>query len=154
MSAEFAYDYDFSAAPKMNPNHAPKRNPKQVPNHKPNLRKLENEQINLKENEKAANIAVAKFFAVVALCIAAMAVVCFSYAQVRDEKLTYKSYQKQLAIYQSQQNEIDAKLGTLISADKISKIAVEKLGMVKLSEDNKIYVSSNTENQILVSAEK
>ena len=88
----------------------------------------------------------------VVFSVICFSIICSSFAAVRSEKLNYSRKISELEIYKSQQVEVDAQLGTLVTADKIAKSAVEKLGMVKLSDENKTYAVPEEENRILISA--
>lgn len=155
MAADFAYDYNYSAAPEFAPGGAPSKKPQQKrePERAP-LYAMEKQKVDEVALSRKNNLLVIKAFAVIVFAVSLLAVFFSSLSAVRDERISMQQNQKTLAIYQSQQVEVNAKLGNLVTPDKIAKIAVEKLGMVKLSDENKRYVSSEGENQIIISAEK
>lgn len=151
MAAQYAYDYMSNAAPDMMPQRAPQKRPQEK--NRPDLHAVERPKVDSAAQQRASAAVVAKFLVLVVFSIACFGIICDSFADVRSEKLNYAENLKQLEIYKSQQVEVDAKLGTLVTPDKIAKIAVEKLGMVKLPDENKTYAYSSGENEIVVSRE-
>lgn len=149
MAAEFAYDFAYSNAAEAMPQRAPQRKPQEEK--VPELRALERPQSRTNAQESPSALVVAKFMSLVIFSVICFSVICSSFAAVRSEKLNYAEKMRELEIYKSQQVEVDAQLGTLVTADKIAKIAVEKLGMVKLSDENKTYALPSEENRIVVS---
>ena len=151
MAAEFAYDYSYNSAAPAMPERAPQRRPQKEKT--PGLHALERPETrtNAQENPSAV-VVVAKFMSLVVFSVICFSIICSSFAAVRSEKLNYSKMTSELEIYKSQQVEVDAQLGTLVTADKIAKIAVEKLGMVKLSNENKTYALPSEDNRILISA--
>lgn len=150
MAAEFAYDFMYDGAIQEVPDQTAQRRPREE--YVPDLHALEKNQTSAREVPSA--LVVFKFMTLVVFSVVCFSVICSSFASVRSEKLNYASKLKELEIYKSQQVEVDAQLGTLVTADKIAKIAVEKLGMVKISDENKTYALPKEENRIVVSREK
>ena len=150
MAAEFAYDYAYNNAPAAVPQRAPQRKPREEK--RPDLRALERPETRTNAQENPSAVVVAKFMSLVIFSVVCFSIICSSFAAVRSEKLNYSKKVRELEIYKSQQVEVDAQLGTLVTADKIAKIAVEKLGMVKLSDENKTYALPQEDNRILISA--
>lgn len=148
MAAEFAYDYDYmSAAPAVKPQSVPQKKPDNA--EKPELRKLRKPREDVRRQTVASHLAVARFFAVVAVVMAAFIVLCASFSQLRASRIAYNEQVKLLGIYQNDQKQVEARLAKLVSVDKIEKIAVEKLGMIKISDDNVIYIDTADENEII-----
>ena len=150
MAAEFAYDYAYNNAAPAMPQRAPQRRPQEEK--APDLRALERPKTRTDAQEAPSALVVAKFMSLVVFSVICFSIICSSFAAVRSEKLNYSKKVRELEIYKSQQVEVDAQLGTLVTADKIAKIAVEKLGMVKLSDENKTYALPSEDNRILISA--
>ena len=150
MAAEFAYDYEYNNAAPALPQRAPQRSPQEEK--APDLRALERPKTRTDAQEAPTALVVAKFMSLVVFSVICFSIICSSFAAVRSEKLNYSKKVRELEIYKSQQVEVDAQLGTLVTADKIAKIAVEKLGMVKLSDENKTYALPTEDNRILISA--
>lgn len=150
MAAEFAYDFAYNNAAEAVPQRAPQRKPREEK--LPELRALERPQTRTDAQESPSAVVVAKFMSLVIFSVICFSIICSSFAAVRSEKLNYSKKVSELEIYKSQQVEVDAQLGTLVTADKIAKIAVEKLGMVKLSDENKTYALPSEDNRILISA--
>lgn len=156
MPTNYAYDYDYdynrtNAAPELDPNLRPKPKAKPSQERKLDLRRLEKEQLDLQSQQRAAASTVLNFIPLVVLIVVACVILCSSYSSVRSKRLSYSRNLSKLEIYKSQQVEVDAKLEMLVTPDKIAKIAVEKLGMVKLAEENKSYAVSNDENEVVIS---
>lgn len=147
MAAEFAYDfiYESSAAPVQ----APQRKPQEEV--KPDLRRVQKPDIDIDKQSAAAASVVKRFSAFVVFGIVCMSIVCSSFAAVRSEKLAYSNALRKLEIYQSQQVELSAQLGTLVTPDKVAKYAVEKLGMVKVADENKIFVVADSKADVEIS---
>lgn len=148
-----AYEYyGGSAVPESVPGAAPKRKPEVEK--APELKKVKKQRPDIRSQEKASYARVAKFAVPVALALVALAVMCNSFSQVRSSRLELQRQQATLGIYLNQQKEVEARLAKLVSVDRIEAIAVEKLGMVKLSDDNKFYFNTADKNEIIVSGEK
>lgn len=152
MAAEFAYDFMYDNARQAAPQRAPQRRPQEE--RLPDLRALERPETRTNAQENPSALVVVKFMSLVVFSVMCFSIICSSFAAVRSEKLNYAEKLRELEIYKSQQVEVDAQLGTLVTADKIAKIAVEKLGMVKLSDENKAYALPSEENRIVVSRGK
>ena len=135
MAAEFAYDYSYYNAAEAAPQRAPQRKPQGEK--APGIRALEKPKTRTDAQENPSAVVVVRFMSLVVFSVICFSIICSSFAAVRSEKLNYSKQVRELEIYKSQQVEVDAQLGTLVTADKIAKIAVEKLGMVKLSDENK-----------------
>ena len=152
MAAEFAYDYMYNNVAEAVPQRVPQRKPQEEK--LPDLRALERPKTRTNAQESPSALVVVKFMSLVFFSVMCFSIICSSFAAVRSEKLNYAEKLRELEIYKSQQVEADAQLGTLVTADKIAKIAVEKLGMVKLSDENKTYALPSEENRIVVSRGK
>lgn len=150
----YAYDYgdnlQYNAAPLKQPSPAPKSRPQ--PERK--LKRLDNPLHDSAARQRAANLAVIKFSAVVLVAFIALTAICASFSAVRKQQINLAKQKHTLSIFQSQQVEITAKLNALVTPDKIAKIAVEKLGMVKLADENRSYISFEDKNEVIVSKEK
>lgn len=144
-----AYEYYGSNAA---PNAVPKNRPHEQP--KPQLKKVKKQKLNTAAQERASYAAVARFAVPVAVVLVAFVILCNSYVQVRSSRLALQEQQAALSLYLDQQKEVEARLSKLVSVDQIEKIAVEKLGMIKLSDENKLYVNTANKNEIIVSGEK
>ncbi|MCM1364668.1 MAG: hypothetical protein NC122_04390 [Faecalibacterium sp.] len=148
-----AYEYyTTNAVPNSVPNTAPQRKPEDEK--KPELKKLKKQRPNVRQQEKGSYARIAKFSIPVVLAIALFAVLCNSFTLVRSSRFELRDQQELLGVYLDQKTEVEARLAKLVSVDRIEEIAVEKLGMVKISDENKLYVNTADENEIIVSGEK
>jgi len=93
---------------------------------------------------RAALVCVAAFVALV------MNVYCYQLRDSLDRQITQA--QEQYNMMDSQNTELKMQLSNMVSLDRIEKIAVEKLGLVKLNCADIEYVNTNDENRVLVSS--
>lgn len=147
MAAEFAYDM-YSAAPERAPQKRPQKKTQRE------FESLERKSPDLDAKSKSNAVTIIKCTAFAAFVVVCLGIMCSSLAGAREAKLKYSRELANLEIYKSQLVEVNAKLGTLVTPDKIAKIAVEQLGMVKLPDENKTYAVSNRDNEIVFSREK
>lgn len=157
MSAQFAYDYRFepigsTAAPVLEPNFNPEKKPEVKPG--PELRRLKKRGPSARERERASLAVVAKAFVWMALAIALLGVFCNSYAARTISRLELQNTQTRLAMYKEETVVLKDKLSKLVSANNIDKIAVEKLGLVKVASSNEVYLDTGKENKVIVSQSK
>lgn len=146
MAVEYMFDYT-SAAPEIMPQPLPKRE-EQV-QEKPELKKVKKPYVDLKKQTVDSHIRAAKFSAVVITVMLSFVLLCTSLSQVRSSRINYNQQLKTLEVYKNDQKQVAARLAKLVSVDKIEKIATQKLGMVKLSEENIIYVDTADKNKII-----
>lgn len=157
MSAQFAYDYRFepigsTAAPVLEPNINPGKKPEARPG--PELRRLKKRGPNARERERASLVFVAKGFVWMALAIALLGVFCNSYSARTVSRLELQNTQTKLSMYKEETVVLKDKLSKLVSANNIDKIAVEKLGLVKVASSNEVYLDTGKENKVIVSQSK
>lgn len=157
MSAQFAYDYRFepigsTAAPVLEPNSNPVKKPEAKPG--PELRRLKKRGPSARERERASLVVIAKGFAWMAFAIALLGVFCSSYAARTVSRLELQKAQTKLSMYQEETVVLKDKLSKLVSANNIDKIAVEKLGLVKVASANEVYLDTGRENKVVVSQSK
>ena len=149
MATQYAYDFDFSAVPV----YAPQRKSEPQKKPKPDLRRLENQRrVQSKEEERAAGVKVIKVAVMTAFFAAVLCVVCTSFCMVWSARRQQQSALNELELSKSEQVEINAKLNSLVTPDKIAKIATGRLGMIKLPDENKLYSSAGNENEVVYSA--
>ncbi|MGN1195517.1 MAG: hypothetical protein ACI4SB_08535 [Acutalibacteraceae bacterium] len=146
MAVEYMFDYT-SAAPEIMPQSLPKSKP-QV-KEKPELKKVKRPYVDLKKQTVASHMRAAKFSVLVITVMLSFVVFCTSLSQVRSSRINYNQQLKTLEIYKNDQKQVAARLAKLVSVDKIEEIATQKLGMVKLSEENIIYVDTADKNKII-----
>lgn len=151
MATQYAYDFDFSAAPVRKPQQKPEVQKKP----KPELRRLESQRKGqTREEEKAAGMRVAKATAVTVFFAVVLCVVCTSFCMVWSARRQQQSALDRLEIGKSALVEVNAKLNSLVTPDKIAKIATGKLGMIKLPDSNKFYSDAGNENEVVYSAKE
>lgn len=148
MAAEYAYKYDYgysNAAPAQPLEREEKRR-----------RAEQQRQINKVQQSEAAQgkkatlqvMKAAAFFCVV---LAMFAVACNSFIAKDKAKKRLDSANAQLVICQAENKELNAKLTALKSVENIDKFAVEKLGLVKVTPENEIYLGSEKGNRVILS---
>lgn len=150
MAEPYFYIYD-SAVPDYTAEPTPV-NPKKQPE-KPKLHKVKKKKQDLRASERKANLAVAKVFAVVVVCTVSVAFMLSSFSAIREAESKNQKISKQFGIYNSKLIQLDSELSMLVTPEKIEQIAVGKLGMIKLPQENKLYSSVQKKNKIVLSPE-
>ena len=146
MAVEYMFDYT-SAAPELFPQQAPVKKPQEK--EKPELKKVKKPRADLKQQTVTSHLRTAKFSVLVITVMLSFVLLCTSFSQLRASSLNYDRQADTLEIYKNDQKQVSARLAKLVSVDKIEKIATQKLGMIKLSEENIIYVDTADENMII-----
>ena len=150
MAAERAYKYDMGYA-------VPERRPEieKQPDKKPELRKVKKDKIEaLISSEKATNRKLVKVVAFMSVVLVMFAAVCNSFS-VRDRARTkYENIQDDYVFAQSQNREMKVKLNNLVSAVNIDEIAVNRLGLVKVTAGSEIYLDTSDGNKVVLSQDK
>ncbi|MGN1444284.1 MAG: hypothetical protein ACI4XE_10605 [Acutalibacteraceae bacterium] len=146
MAVEYLFDYS-SAAPELIPQPIPGKKPQAEK--KPELKKVKKPRVDLKQQTVASHVKAAKFSALVIVVMLSFVLLCASFSALRSSRIHYNQQLDTLEIYKNDQKLVAARLAKLVSVDKIEKIAVEKLGMIKLSEENIIYVDTADKNEII-----
>lgn len=154
MAQQFAYDFSAYNNGSTAPSYIPERKTKQQSEQKPELRRLKRKAEDVRKSELASAKVIAKFFAAVAFAVVLFSIVCNSFAAVKSSKYQQIKYQAQRDLQQNNYLEKCAELNALVTPDEIARTAVEKLGMIKVSDENKLYASASSENEILFSADK
>ncbi len=154
--AQYAYDFSLynngSAAPNVIPERERKTEPQ--PLKTPELRPLKKQREDVRKSEIESAKVIAKFFAGVVFCVVIFSVICSSFAAVKSAQYSKMKYESERNLLENSYLEKCAELNTLVTPDEIVRIAVEKLGMIKVSDENKLYANTDNENVILVSADK
>lgn len=148
MAAEYAYKYDYgysNAAPAQPLEREEKRR-----------RAEQQRQINKVQQSEAAQgkkaaLQVMKAAAFLCVVLAMFAVACNSFIAKDKAKKRLDSANAQLVICQAENKELNAKLTALKSVENIDKFAVEKLGLVKVTPENEIYLGSEKGNRVILS---
>ena len=84
------------------------------------------------------------------MVLAMFAVACNSFIAKDKAKKRLDSANAQLVICQAENKELNAKLTALKSVENIDKFAVEKLGLVKVTPENEIYLGSEKGNRVIL----
>lgn len=151
MAAERAYDYYAYE------NAAPERVPVRLPDteKKPEIKKAKKtRQEILIYNEKIANRKLVKVAAVVFSMLVLYAVVCSSFIAKDTARRNLEQAKEEYVFAQAENRELKSELNNLISAENIDRIAVEQLGLVKVSQNNVIYLDADKDNEVIFSQNK
>lgn len=140
------FDYT-SAAPEMMPQPLPKQKPEVKK--EPELKKVRRSYAEVHQQTVNSHVKAIKFATVVIAVMMLFVLFCTSLSQLRTSRLRYNDQLETLEIYKNDQKQVTARLANLVSVDKIEAIAVEKLGMIKLSKENVIYVDTADKNEVI-----
>lgn len=150
MAAERAYDYYAYET-------APERVPVRLPDaeKKPELKKAKKTQEEiLIYKEKIANRKLVKVAAVVLSFLVLYAVVCNSFIAKDTARRELEEAKEEYVFSQAENRELRGELNNLISAENIDRIAVEELGLVKVTPGNVIYLDADRDNEVIFSQNK
>ncbi len=150
MAAERAYDIYAD-------NTVPKRQPVRKPDaeKKPELKRAKKtEQEILIYNEKQTNRKLMKIAAIVFSFLVLYAVACSSFAAKDTARRNLEQAKEEYVFSQAKNRELKSELNNLISAENIDKIAVEQLGLVKITSGNEIYLDDTQDNRVIFSQNK
>ena len=146
--AEYAYKYDFGY--EANAAVQPKAQP-QVQK-QPELKVIVNPLAKEIAREKEVNKMALKLSALMASLLVIMSVFCYSFVLMSDAQHSLTDAENQLKIHQAQNEELKAELNAMVAGVDIERYAVEKLGLIKVSSENEVYINNETENKIIFSA--
>ena len=147
--AERAYKYDFGYD--ANAAVQPKKEVKvqQQPELKVRVNPLAKEIA----REREVNIMAFKLSALMVSLLVVMSVFCYSFVLMNDRQHTLTDMESQLVIHQAKNDELKSELNSMVASVDIERYAVEKLGLIKVSAENEIYIKGDTANKIVFSAE-
>lgn len=145
MAAENAYKYDYGYAAPAQPL------VKEEKDNKTEAQKLKVVENDVKALEKKANVQVLKVAAVFAFVLVMFGLALNSFCARDAAKRRLDSANEKLLICQAENKELNAKLTALKSVENIDKFAVEKLGLVKVTPENEIYLNSGKGNKVVLS---
>lgn len=150
MAAERAYDYyAYETAPQREPVRKPDAEKK------PELKRAKKTQQEiLIYKEKMANRKLVKIAAVVFSFLVLYAVVCNSFVAKDTARRNLEKAKEEYVFAQAENRELKSELNNLISAENIDRIAVEQLGLVKVSQNNVIYLDADKDNEVIFSQNK
>ena len=148
MAAERAYKYDYGYAAPAQPL------VKEEKQNKTELKRLDKVQVDAKALEKQANVQLMKVAAVFSAVLVMFALACNSFCMRDTAKRRLDAANEKLVICQAENKELNAKLTALKSVENIDKFAVEKLGLIKVTPENEIYLNSAKGNRVVLSQDK
>ena len=93
-----------------------------------------------------------KLSALMASLLVIMSVFCYSFVLMNDKQHSLTDVENQLIIHQAKNDELKAELNAMVAGVDIEKYAVEKLGLIKVSAENEVYIKGDTSNKIVFSA--
>ena len=147
--AERAYKYDFGYD--ANASVQPKKEVKVQ--QQPELKVIVNPLAKEIAREREVNIMAFKLSALMVSLLVVMSVFCYSFVLMNDRQHTLTDMESQLVIHQAKNDELKSELNSMVASVDIERYAVEKLGLIKVSAENEIYIKGDTANKIVFSAE-
>ena len=147
--AERAYKYDFGYD--ANAAVLPKKEVKVQK--QPELKVIVNPLAKEIAREREVNIMALKLSALMASLLVIMSVFCYSFVLMNDRQHTLTDMENELVIHQAKNTELKSELNSMVASVDIEKYAVEKLGLIKVSAENEVYIKGDTANKIVFSAE-
>ena len=147
--AERAYRYDFGY--EANAAVQPK---KQVQvESQPQLKVIVNPLAKEIAREREVNKMAFKLSALMVSILMVMSVFCYSFVLMNDKQHSLTDIENQLVIHQAKNEELKAELNSMVASVDIERYAIEKLGLIKVSSENEVYLKGDTANKIVFSAE-
>lgn len=147
--AERAYKYDFGYD--ANAAVQPKR---QVEvKQQPELKVIVNPLAKEIAREREVNKMALKLSALMASLLVIMSVFCYSFVLMNDRQHTLTDMENELVIHQAKNTELKSELNSMVAGVDIERYAVEKLGLIKVSAENEVYIKGDTANKVVFSAE-
>lgn len=139
MARSMGYQYETSPR-KLEPEYIPvrKKAKKQSNKQQKNNKKYINEKLELKRKE---NRKKAKAFLYVGAVFAVLLVISYRNSQITEQFSEVKNLKSDLASVQKENEQLEVNIESSINLTNIEKEATEQLGMQKLTNDQKIYVS-------------
>ena len=147
--AERAYKYDFG----YNANAAVQPKKEVKVQQQPELKVIVNPLAKEIAREREVNIMALKLSALMASLFVIMSVFCYSFVLMNDRQHSLTDVENQLVIHQAKNDELKAELNAMVAGVDIERYAVEKLGLIKVSAENEVYLKGDTANKIVFSAE-
>ncbi|MBQ7294877.1 MAG: hypothetical protein IJW86_01660 [Clostridia bacterium] len=146
--AETAYKYDYG----YNYNAATQPKKEQQTRPQPQFEVIVNPLAKEIAREKEVNKLAYKVSAVLAAALVVFSVFCYSCVMLSDKKHDLADVKNDLLIHQTKNEELKAELNSLVASVDIDKYAVEKLGLIKVSAENEVYLMSEANNKVIYSA--
>ena len=146
--AERAYKYDFGYD--ANAAIQPKREVEVQ--RQPELKVIVNPLAKEMAREREVNIMALKLSALMASLLVIMSVFCYSFVLMNDKQHSLTDLENQLVIHQAKNDELKAELNSMVAGVDIERYAVEKLGLIKVTSENEVYIKGDTGNKVVFSA--
>ena len=147
--AERAYKYDFGYD--ANAAIQPKREVEVQ--RQPELKVIVNPLAKEMAREREVNIMALKLSALMASLLVIMSVFCYSFVLMNDKQHSLTDLENQLVIHQAKNDELKAELNSMVAGVDIERYAVEKLGLIKVTSENEVYIKGDIGNKVVFSAE-
>lgn len=150
MAAENAYDYNYAYG--YEPAYAPERNPVAQPEQekKPELKKVKKRKIDIqRHNERVTNIKLLKITVIICSFLALYALVCNSFAARTQAKQLLDEEKERYVLCEAENRELKVQMNNLVSTENIDRIAVEKLGLVKVASGDEVYLDTQSGNKVI-----
>ena len=147
--AEIAYRYDFG----YEANAAVQPKKQTEVERQPELKVIVNPLAKEIAREREVNKMAFKVSALMAAVLVVMSVFCYSFVLMNDRQHSLTDMENQLVIHQAKNDELKAELNSMVASVDIERYAIEKLGLIKVSSDNEVYLKGDTANKIVFSDE-
>ena len=147
--AEIAYRYDIG----YEANAAVQPKKQTEVERQPELKVIVNPLAKEIAREREVNKMAFKVSALMVAILMVMSVFCYSFVLMNDKQHSLTDMENQLVIHQAKNDELKAELNSMVASVDIERYAVEKLGLIKVSSDNEVYLKGDTANKIVFSAE-
>jgi uncharacterized protein YpmS len=147
--AERAYKYDFGY--EANAAVQPKR--KTEVQSQPELKVIVNPLAKEIAREREVNKMAFKLSALMVCVLVIMSVFCYSFVLMNDKQHSLTDVKNELVIHQAKNTELKSELNSMVAGVDIERYAVEKLGLIKVSAENEVYIKGDTANKVVFSAE-
>ncbi len=147
MAAENAYKYDYGYSYAVPAQPSERVEKQKEAESQQRINKVEQSR---SVQERKSTVQLMKAAAFLSAVLVMFAVVCNSFVIKDRAKKRLESANAQLHICQSENKELSAKLTALKSVENIDKFAVEKLGLVKVTPENEIYLNPEKGNRVVL----
>lgn len=150
MATQRAYNYDRAYETT-----APKKRPEPKRARETELREVvKGQQIIRIQNEKKSNRIMIRVLALLLPAFMMFAIAEKSRAELTMAKNEYERVKEAYVFAQAKNRELHVELNNVIGAVNIDKIAVEELGLVKVTPGNEIYLDTVEGNKVIFSQDK
>ena len=153
MAYQRNYSYEYETSPrKLQPEYTPKRK-KQVIKKKSTDRKNNNKE-KTKVKTKGKLNAKKKFLVLFAVVFVVLLGLSYRNSLINEKFSQKEQLKEKLSSMQKENNQLRVNIESSLNLTNIEKLAKEKLGMKKLDNSQKVYVSLPKEDYIEVASEE